>query len=255
MTRRAATLPAALLLLTLAGPALAAPGTEADSLRTLPHHESFVARHDVALAFAATAGVLLVSVADRNISNEAPESNSSFARSFAHGAEHGGNPLTIAPLLGAAWLAGKVTDHPGVSASSLRIAGGIAASAAVSGGIKYVAGRSRPNETPGDADEFRAFSGHTAFPSGHTTVAFSLASGIDHETSARWVPFVVYPLAGIVGWSRLRDNRHWASDVLAGALVGTWTTHKFQVMVNGHGQPARLSLDVAPGAAAATYRF
>ena len=253
MTPRAASLLAALLLLTLTAPAFA--GTEADSLRTLPHHESFVTRRDVAVAFAATAGVILVSVADKNISHEAPESNSGFAQSLSHGAEHGGNPLTIAPLLGAAWLAGKVTDHPGVSASSLRIAGGIAASAAVSGGIKYVAGRSRPNETPGDADEFRAFSGHTAFPSGHTTVAFSLASGIDHETSARWVPFVVYPLAGIVGWSRLRDNRHWASDVLAGALVGTWTTHKFQVMVNGDRAQPRVSFEVAPGAAAATWRF
>ena len=250
MTPRAAPLLGALLLLIIAEPALATSG--ADSLSV---HESFLARRDVRMAFAATAGVILVSVADRNVSHEAPESNSNFARGLAHGAEHGGNPLTIAPLLGAAWLAGRVTGNAGMSASSLRIAGGIAASAAVAGGIKYLAGRSRPYEAPDDADEFRALSGHTAFPSGHTTVAFSLASGIDHETSARWVPFVVYPLAGIVGWSRLRDNRHWASDVLAGALVGTWTTHKFQMMANGHGQPARLSLDVAPGAAAATYRF
>jgi len=255
LTSRTASFLAALLLLTLTEPALAALGTESDSLLTLPRRESFLDRRDVRMAFAATAGVLLASALDRNISDEAPESNSSFAQSFAHGAEHGGNPLTIAPLLGVAWLAGRATGHPGVSASSLRIAGGIAASAAVSGGIKALAGRSRPYETPGDADEFRAFSGHSAFPSGHTTVAFSLASGIDHETSARWVPFVVYPLAGIVGWSRLRDNRHWASDVLAGALVGTWTTHKFQVMVNGRGEPARLALDVAPGAAAATYHF
>ena len=253
MTPRSASILAALLLLTVTQPALAALGTQADSLLTLPRRESFVNRRDVRMAFAATAGVILVSVADRNISHEAPESNSSFAKDVAHGAERGGNPAMIAPFLGAAWLAGKVTGNPGVSASSLRIGGGIAASAAVAGGIKYLAGRSRPYESPDDPDEFRAFSGHTAFPSGHTTVAFSLASGIDHETSARWVPFVVYPLAGIVGWSRLRDNRHWASDVLAGALVGTWTTHKFQMMV--HGEQARLSIDVAPGAAAATYRF
>jgi len=252
LTPRAASLLAALALLTLATPA---PAAESDSLFAPPRRQSFLARRDVQLAFAATAGVILVSVADRNISHEAPESNSSFAKDLAHGAEHGGNPLTLAPLLGAAWLAGKASGLPGVSASSLRIAGGIAASAAVSGGIKYLAGRSRPSQAPDDPDEFRVLSGRSAFPSGHTTVAFSLASGIDHETTARWVPFVVYPLAGIVGWSRLRDNRHWASDVLAGALVGTWTTHKFQVMVNGHGQPARLSLDVAPGAAAATYRF
>jgi len=255
LTLRAASPLAALLLLTLTRPALAMPGSEADSLLTLPHHESFVTRRDVALAFAATAGVILVSVADKNISHEAPESNSGFAQDLSHGAEHGGNPAMIAPLLGAAWLAGKVTGNPGVSASSLRIAGGIVASAAVSSGIKYLTGRSRPYESPDDPDEFKVFSGHTAFPSGHTTVAFSLASGIDHETSARWVPFVVYPLAGIVGWSRLRDNRHWASDVLAGAVLGMWTTHKFQVMVNGDRPEARMSFELAPGAAAATYHF
>jgi membrane-associated phospholipid phosphatase len=251
LTPRAAFLLAALLLVTFTGPAHAA--AEIDSLGALPHHDSFVTRRDVRLAFAATAGVILVSVADQNISHEAPESNSGFARDVAHGAEHGGNPAMIAPFLGAAWLAGKVTGNPGLSASSLRIAGGIAAAATVSSGIKYLAGRSRPYESPDDPDEFRAFSGHTAFPSGHTTVAFSLASGIDHETTARWVPFVVYPLAGLVGWSRLRDNRHWASDVLAGAFVGTWTTHKFQRMVNG--ENARLSIEIAPGAAGATYHF
>ena len=52
-------------------------------------------------------------------------------------------------------------------------------------------------------------------------------------------------LAGLVGWSRLRDNRHWTSDVIADAVVGTWTTRKFR----------SFSMDLAPGYAAATYRF
>jgi len=237
-----------LLLLAFAGPALAAP---ADSLSLAPP-PTLVSKGDVALAVAASFGVLMATHLDDNLSHEIPESNSAFARNVSFGAEKAGNPLYLAPLLGATWLAGRVTGHPGVSTSALRIAGGIAASAAVSTGLKVVAGRSRPNEAPDDIDEFRAFSGHTAFPSGHTTVAFSLASGIDQETSARWVPYVVYPLAGLVGWSRLRDNRHWASDVVAGALVGTWTTRKFQRMTRG-GQP--LALGVTPGGATVTYRF
>jgi membrane-associated phospholipid phosphatase len=153
------------------------------------------------------------------------------------------------------WIAGKLSGHPGVSSSVLRIAGGIASSAAVSSGMKLVAGRARPYELPNDPDEFRAFSGHTSFPSGHTTVAFSLAAGIDEETTARWVPYVVYPVAGLVGWSRLRDNRHWASDVLAGALVGVWTTHKFRGLVTRNEARPKFSFEVAPGAAAATWRF
>ena len=29
-----------------------------------------------------------------------------------------------------------------------------------------------------------------------------------------------------VGWSRLRDDKHWMSDVVAGAGLGTWTARK-----------------------------
>jgi membrane-associated phospholipid phosphatase len=237
-----------LLFLVFARPALAAP---ADSLSLPEAPASLVSKSDVALAVAASFGVLMVTHLDDNLSHEVPESNSAFARHVSSGAEKIGNPVYLAPLLGATWLAGKASGHPGLSSSALRIAGGIAASAAVSTTLKVVAGRARPSESPDDIDEFHAFSGHTAFPSGHTTVAFSLASGIDHETKARWVPFVVYPLAGLVGWSRLRDNRHWASDVFAGALVGVWTTRKFQALTRQNS----FSLDLAPGYASATYRF
>ena len=67
---------------------------------------------------------------------------------------------------------------------------------------------------------YRPFSGNTSFPSGHTTVAFATAAALARESRARWVPWVAYPVAALVGWSRLRDNRHWASDVVAGAAVG-----------------------------------
>jgi membrane-associated phospholipid phosphatase len=245
------------LLLLVLGPAAAHAelGTAADSLFLPQHRESMFDGKDIALAFTATAGVAVLSQLDRGISLEAPESNSAFARNLSFGAEKIGNPVYLAPVLGAVWLAGKASGHPGVSASALRIAGGMASSAAVSSVLKEVAGRARPYETPADPDEFHAFSGHTAFPSGHTTMAFSLASGIDHETRARWVPYVVYPLAGLVGWSRLRDNRHWTSDVVAGALVGLWTTHKFQVLARPGKAGSGVELDLAPGSASATYHF
>jgi membrane-associated phospholipid phosphatase len=219
-----------------------------DSTTSLPRRDSFVSTKDVASALVASAAVAFVAKLDGNIAREAPESNSAFARNVARGSEKLGNPLYIAPALGVTWLAGRISGHPGLSASSARIAGGIAASAAVASGMKLVAGRARPGQSDDDGDrgEFEAFSGHTAFPSGHTTVAFSLAAGIDHETDARWVPYIVYPVAGLVGWSRLRDNRHWASDVLAGALVGVWTTHKFQSLVRQGHRPSRLELDLVP---------
>jgi membrane-associated phospholipid phosphatase len=36
------------------------------------------------------------------------------------------------------------------------------------------------------------------------------------------VKVTAYALAGTVGYARLNNNRHWTSDVLVGAVVGTY---------------------------------
>ena len=38
-----------------------------------------------------------------------------------------------------------------------------------------------------------------------------------------WVQIPAYGLASMVGFARLNNNRHWPSDVLAGAAIGTFT--------------------------------
>jgi membrane-associated phospholipid phosphatase len=60
-----------------------------------------------------------------------------------------------------------------------------------------------------------------SFPSGHTTVAFALASAA--SANARGLGWLTYPLAGVVGLSRISDDKHWTSDVVAGAALGTAT--------------------------------
>jgi membrane-associated phospholipid phosphatase len=51
-------------------------------------------------------------------------------------------------------------------------------------------------------------------------VAFSLAAAISEEAREPWVTVLTYGTASAVGWSRVYDDRHWTSDVVAGALVG-----------------------------------
>ncbi len=61
-----------------------------------------------------------------------------------------------------------------------------------------------------------------SFPSGHTTVAFALASSVSSYADHRWyVAVPAYTLAGITGWSRIYQEKHWPSDVVLGALIGT----------------------------------
>lgn len=58
------------------------------------------------------------------------------------------------------------------------------------------------------------------FPSGHTTAAFAFAASLSENEphAAYWA----YPLAAAVGWSRVQLNRHTWSQVLGGAVFGTY---------------------------------
>lgn len=107
--------------------------------------------------------------------------------------------------------------------------------------LKDFLGRARPfvdtvSPNPDDWQLLRGFKGgenYRSFPSGHTTAAFAAAAAVSAETS-RWWPQLTYfgigPLlyggATAVGLSRMYNNRHWASDVITGAMIGTFAGTK-----------------------------
>ncbi len=184
------------------------------------------ARRDAWFAAATVASVALATRLDGWAEDEAPENNGVLARDVSRAAERIGNPLYTVPVFLAFRVVDALESRSDRAASLVRIAKGAAAAGAAAGVVKIVVGRARPFQTPGDQDVIRPFSGNTSFPSGHAAFAFGLAAAIDRETSARWVPWVVYPLAGLVGWSRIRDDQHWTSDVVAGAALGFWTARK-----------------------------
>ena len=60
-----------------------------------------------------------------------------------------------------------------------------------------------------------------AYPSGHTTSAFAMATIIASEYNDNIIiPITVYSLASLSGLSRINDDKHWATDVLGGAVFG-----------------------------------
>ena len=62
---------------------------------------------------------------------------------------------------------------------------------------------------------------YSSFPSGHTIVAFSIATIFaERYHKHRWVPWVSYGLAGLVGFSRVSLQAHFPSDVFVGAALG-----------------------------------
>lgn len=92
--------------------------------------------------------------------------------------------------------------------------------------VKTTAGRARPNDynTTNSHQWAGPFFKGNSFFSGHTSSAFAVASVIAWRyKETAWVPVLSYSLATLSGMQRIYDNRHWASDVVMGAAVGTVT--------------------------------
>lgn len=65
-------------------------------------------------------------------------------------------------------------------------------------------------------------SGYTSFPSGHTAIAFASAEFLRREYGQKypWLAAAGYVVAAGTGAYRMLNNKHWFSDVVAGAGVG-----------------------------------
>jgi len=69
-------------------------------------------------------------------------------------------------------------------------------------------------------------SSFTSFPSGHTATAFAAAEWLRTEYWQRspWIGVAGYAAATATGVLRVYNNRHWVSDVVAGAAIGFLST-------------------------------
>lgn len=137
---------------------------------------------------------------------------------------------TSLPWLAAGSVAvGAVADGMRGAGRGLAILGGVAAGTMANEGINQLVGRSRPVWGEG-AFTFDPLSGHASFPSGHTSLAFSVAGGVDAVTDG-WLPATAaYTVAGTAAFARLYDDKHWLSDVVVGAVlsatVSRMATHR-----------------------------
>lgn len=88
-------------------------------------------------------------------------------------------------------------------------------------GIAGLVQRDRPE----NRSDFLPFP--SSFPSGHTSSAFAIAGSMAY--SYGWKAGVpAYLMASGIGLSRIKEGRHWASDVVGGAILGTfWARASF----------------------------
>jgi membrane-associated phospholipid phosphatase len=168
-----------------------------------------------AAAVAATGFLLDARTHDASQRSRTPSRDDAAATIQKFGAEYSFAVLGGFAVVG---LAGRNREAMDVAVDGVLasvIAAGIVAPVS-----KILAGRARPNAGEG-ADHFDPFSSDASFPSGHATQAFAVASVVAAHDGRLWVSVVSYGLAGSVGLARIHEDAHWASDVLAGAILGT----------------------------------
>lgn len=88
--------------------------------------------------------------------------------------------------------------------------------------IKEGTGRGRPVATSHKGD-FKAFgfkNDYDSLPSMHTASSFAMASVLARTSESIPVAVLSYTAATFVGFSRMYQNKHWASDILLGAAIG-----------------------------------
>jgi hypothetical protein len=90
--------------------------------------------------------------------------------------------------------------------------------------LKTSIGRARPYVESGNS-RFEHFTynddSFMSMPSGHTSMVFAMATILSYRSKSSFLPIIYYAMAGSTGMARIYFDKHWFSDVLAGAMIGT----------------------------------
>ena len=127
---------------------------------------------------------------------------------FAPGKYFGDTPEQVALSLGT-YAFGRIFDQPKTSHLGMDLLQAQILTEMMVEPIKFATRRERPDG-----------SNRQSFPSGHAAITFATATVIERHLGWR-KSLLGYTIASYVAASRLHDNRHYLSDVVFGAAVGS----------------------------------
>lgn len=200
---------------------------------------SLFTKSDALWSAAFLAGSFALSTADVHIARVWNDSSNrsagrdKLARNFAKLQE---GTLSVGNL--ALWGIARLTRMPAMADITFHAAEAVVVGSLASQIIRGPLGRSRPFVKDfSDQYDFHPFKGfqefdYRAFPSIHTASAFAVATVYTLETKRRapratWIVGpIAYAIAAGPGISRMYTGQHWASDILAGAFMGTFAGAK-----------------------------
>ena len=127
---------------------------------------------------------------------------------YAPAKYYGNTPEQIALSVGT-YAYGRIFDEPKVSHLGMDLIRAQAITEMLIEPIKFATQRTRPDG-----------SNDLSFPSGHAAITFAGATVLERHLGWKKAA-LAYVIAAYVASSRMHDNRHYLSDVVFGAAIGT----------------------------------
>jgi membrane-associated phospholipid phosphatase len=150
--------------------------------------------------------------------------NKSFDNLSKYFAERIGSGLYSLPAMGILYVYGSISSNQKEKQVALNAVKAFGIAGIIGLVPKNLLGRHRPYQD--DPANPKIWDGpfknyHSSFVSGHTIVSFAMFTVIaDAYRDKPLISIMSYSMASLVGLSRMYDNKHWSSDVFAGAAMG-----------------------------------
>jgi membrane-associated phospholipid phosphatase len=163
---------------------------------------------------------------DEDINRFAIDNKTDFTRDLSFTAKQFGEGKYILPAIALTGIGGYVLGSEKTTDTSLLCLKSFLLANGTTQVLKAITQRERPDANRGK--EFFGSGGYIknreSFPSGHATVAWSVAPVIAAQyREIQWIPPLAYGIATLTSCSRVHDNKHWASDAFAGSVIGYFT--------------------------------
>ena len=178
-----------------------------DSIPSIKHQDKISYKQIIAPVFLITTGTLLVNTTLNN--DLQSNANRFFGKDFDYSVD---NYLPFVPV--AQIYLGKTFGFQAKNnfkQQTINIMVANVIGAAVFTSLKYTIKEERPDQ-----------SDDLSFPSGHTSIAFTNAALLyyEYKDSNLWYASSGFLFATATGILRIANNKHYTSDVLAGAVIG-----------------------------------
>ena len=175
-----------ILGLVAVAPALASAQTR-DTLPELPAVPVPASDHAIRWYHGAIAagGLSALMLLDHPVQRYAIHNNGPGANGVASTVRHFGQPEVYGTITAGLVATGLITGNQAITRSGGRLALSLALAGAGTQIGKFALGRPRPSQSL-DADGYEPFSGQVSFPSGHTAMAFALATSLADDIHRPW---------------------------------------------------------------------